>query len=133
MVTPTKIDLRKLMRKTLISTLMVAVVGLAFASKGGGGEKKDTTKNVPLKTNFTPIRTTNGFTLKAGSTMTANYLLGTEKTATYVSFNTLVTYQKGNSLYVMPYKYKINTSMFLNTSGSNMRLLDLRINVNMHK
>jgi hypothetical protein len=111
------------MRKTLISALMVAVVGLSFASKGGGGEKNGT-KNVPLKTNFTPIRTTSGFTLKAGSTMTANYLLGTEKTATYVSFN---------SLYVMPYKYKINTSMFLNTSGSNMRLLDLRINVNMHK
>ena len=133
MVTPTKIDLRKLMRKTLISTLMVAVVGLAFASKGGGGEKKDTTKNVPLKTNFTPIRTTNGFTLKAGSSMTANYLLGAEKTPNYVSFNTLITYQKGNSLYVMPYKYKINTNMFLNTSGSNMRLLDLRINVNMHK
>ena len=121
------------MRKTLISTLMVAVVGLALASKGGGGEKKDTTKNVPLKTNFTPIRTTNGFTLKAGSTMTGNYLLSTEKAPTYVSFNTLVTYQKGNSLYVMPYRYKINTSMFLNTSGSNMRLLDLRINVNMHK
>jgi hypothetical protein len=132
MVTSTKIDLRKLMRKTLISALMVAVVGLAFASKGGGGEKNGT-KNVPLKTNFTPIRTTSGFTLKAGSTMTANYLLSTEKTPTYVSFNTLVTYQKGNSLYVMPYKYRINTSMFLNTSGSNMRLLDLRINVNMHK
>jgi hypothetical protein len=132
MVTPTKIDLRKLMRKTLISTLMVAVVGLSFASKGGGGEKKDT-KNVPLKTNFTPIRTTSGFTLKAGSTMTANYFLSAEKAPTYVSFNTLVTYQKGNSLYVMPYRYKINTAMFLNTSGSNMRLLDLRINVNMHK
>ena len=120
------------MRKTLISTLMVAVVGLALASKGGGGEKNGT-KNVPLKTNFTPIRTTSGFTHKAGSTMTANYLLGTEKTPNYVSFSTLVTYQKGNSLYVMPYKYKINTNMFLNTSGSNMRLLDLRINVNMHK
>jgi len=120
------------MRKTLISTLMVAAVGLAFASKGGGGEKNNT-KNVPLKTNFTPIRTTSGFTLKAGSSMTANYLLGAEKTPNYVSFNTLITYQKGNSLYVMPYKYKINTNMFLNTSGSNMRLLDLRINVNMHK
>ena len=132
MVKPTKIDLRKLMRKTLISTLMVAAVGLAFASKGGGGEKNNT-KNVPLKTNFTPIRTTSGFTLKAGSSMTANYLLGAEKTPNYVSFNTLITYQKGNSLYVMPYKYKINTNMFLNTSGSNMRLLDLRINVNMHK
>ncbi len=120
------------MRKMFISALMAAVVGLAFASKGGGGEKKDT-KNVPLKTNFTPIRTTSGFTLKAGSNMTANYLLATVRTPQYVSFSTLVTYQKGNSLYVMPYKYRINTSMFLNTSGSNMRLLDLRINVNMHK
>ncbi len=108
---------------------MVAVVGLAFASKGGGGEKKNA-KDVPLKTNFTPIRTTSGFTLKAGPSFTGNYLLNAEKTPKYVSFNTLVTYQKGNSIYVMPYRYKINTSVYLNNSGNNLRLLDLRINMN---
>jgi hypothetical protein len=119
------------MRKLLVSALLITVVGLADASKGGGGEKKNA--NTSLKTNFTPIRTTSGFTLKAGPSLTANYSLGTEKTPNYVSFNTLITYQKGNSIYVMPYRYKINTSMYLDHSGStNLRLLDLRINVGSH-
>jgi hypothetical protein len=119
---------RKLMRKLLVSGLMIAVVSLAFASKGGGGEKDKKTSNT-LKTNFTPIRTTAGFTLKAGPSFSGNYFLNTEKKADYVSFNTLVTYQKGNSTYIMPYHYKINTSVYLNNSGSNLRLLDLRINM----
>ena len=118
------------MRRTLVSTLLIAVVGLTFASKGGGGDKNKAA-SIPLKTNFTPIRTTNGFTLKAGPTYTGSYLLGTEKTANYVSFNTLITYQKGNSTYILPYQYKMNTAVYLHNSGSNLRLLDLR--VNLHK
>ena len=131
MLTPATIRLRKLMRKVLVSALLIAVVGLADASKGGGGEKKKETTS--LKNNFTPIRTTSGFTLKAGPTLTANYSLGTEKTSNYVSFNTLLTYKNGNSVYVMPYRYKVNTAIYLNNSGNNLRLLDLRINMNMHK
>jgi hypothetical protein len=131
MLTPNTIGLRKLIRKTLISALLTAVVGLSFASKGGGGEKKKD-NNVPLKTNFTPIRTTNGFTLKTGPTYTGSYLMGQEKTENYISFHTLVTYQKGNSIYIMPYKYRLNnSSIYLNNSGSNLQLLDLRIK--MHK
>ena len=131
MLTPTTIVMRKLMRKVLVSTLLIAVVGLTFASKGGGGEKKKD-NSIPLKTNFTPIRTTNGFTLKTGPTYTGSYLLGQEKTDNYISFHTLITYQKGNSIYIMPYKYKMNTSsVYLNNSGSNLQLLDLRIK--MHK
>jgi hypothetical protein len=118
------------MRRTLVSTLLIAVVGLTFASKGGGGDNKKA-GSIPLKTSFTPIRTTNGFTLKAGPSYTGSYVLGTEKTTNYVSFNTLVTYEKGNSIYIMPYRYKINTSVYLHNSGSNLRLLDLR--VNLHK
>jgi hypothetical protein len=115
------------MRKMLISMMMLAVVGLTFASKGGGGDNKKS--KIPLKTNFVPIRTTSGFTLKAGPSYTGSTLLGTEKTPKYVSFRTLVTYQKGNSFYIMPYTYKINTSLYMNNSGSNLQLLDLRINM----
>jgi hypothetical protein len=123
--------MRKLMRKVLVSTLLIAVVGLTFASKGGGGEKKKD-NSIPLKTNFIPIRTTNGFTLKTGPSYTGSYLLGQEKTDNFISFHTLITYQKGNSIYIMPYKYKMNTSsVYLNNSGSNLQLLDLRIK--MHK
>jgi hypothetical protein len=123
----TTIEMRKLMRKTLISAVMLAVVGLTFASKGGGGDNKKATTT--LKTNFVPIRTTSGFTLKSGPTYAGSFVVGTEKTRNYVSFNTLVTYQKGNSTYILPYTYKINTSMYLKTSGSNLQMLDLRIDM----
>lgn len=129
MFTPTTIQWRKLMRRMLVSTLLIAVVGLAFASKGGGGDKKNAS-SIPLKTSFTPIRTTNGFTLKAGPSYTGSYLLGTEKTSEYVSFRTLITYEKGNSTYILPYQYKMSSNVYLHNSGSNLRLLDLRVNLN---
>ena len=115
-------------RKLLISALMIAAVGLAVASKGGGGDNKKA--STALKTNFVPIRTTNGFTLKSGPSYSGSMIVGTQKTREYVSFNTLVTYQKGNSFYIMPHTYRINTSVYLkNNSGSNLNLLDLRINM----
>ena len=115
------------MRKTLIITFMLAVVGLTFASKGGGGDKKS--GKVPLKTNFVPIRTTSGFTLKTGPMYTGSILTSTQTTHEYVSFNSLVTFQKGNSTYILPYTYKINTAIYLHNSGNNLHLLDLRINM----
>lgn len=131
MLKPTTITMRKLMRKMLVSALLIAVVGLAFASKGGGGEKKKD-NSIPLKTNFTPIRTTTGFTLKSGPSYTGNYPLRQEKTQEYISFHTMVAYQRGNSIYLLPYNYKMNTSsVSLHNSSNNLQLLDLRIK--MHK
>ena len=119
------------MRQTAISLLLVAVVGLAIASKGGGGDKKNT-PSFPFKSSFTPIRTANGFTLKAGPAYTGSFLLGQEKTANYISLNTIATYQKGNTIFVLPYKYKVPTSPYLNLSGkTNLQVLDFKIR--MHK
>lgn len=122
------IELRKLIRKLLISSSMVAIVSLAVASKGGGGDKQKAT--TPLKTNFVPIRTTTGFTLKAGPTFTGSTVINTQKTPEYISFQTLITYQRGNSTFIMPRTLKVNPSVFMhNNSGSNLSLLDLRINM----
>jgi hypothetical protein len=122
------IELRKLTRKLLISASLVAIVGLAVASKGGGGDKGKS--NTTLKTNFVPIRTTAGFTLKAGPTFMGSTITSTEKTPEYVSFQTLITYQHGNSTFIMPRALKVNSSVFMhNNSGSNLNLLDLRINM----
>lgn len=122
------IELRKLIRKALISASLVAVVGLAVASKGGGGDKQKA--NVPLKTNFVPIRTTSGFTLKAGPTFTGSTILSAEKTPDYISFHTLITYQRGNTTFIMPRTFKVNSSVYMrNNSGSNLSLLDLKINM----
>ena len=119
--------MRKLMRQTIVCVLMIAVVGLTFASKGGGGDKKSNNR-IPLKTEFTPIRTTGTFTLKAGPSYTGSFMLGQEKTKNYISINSLVTYQKGNSIFIIPYTYKVNTPALMDGSPkTNLQLLDLRI------
>jgi len=120
--------MRKLMRQMVVSALLLAVVGLAFASKGGGGDKNK--KAAPLKTDFTPIRTTGNFTLRSTPAYSGSFYLGQEKTKTTISFNTLVTYEKGNSIFIMPYKYKVNVGGVSNGTGkNNLQLLDLRFNM----
>jgi hypothetical protein len=122
--------MRKMLRKAFASTLLLAVVGLTFASKDGGGDKKKKSDAIPLKTEFVPIRTTNNFTLKAGPSYSGSILLSQEKTKTTISFNTLITYEKGNSIFVMPYKYRVNTpSMMDASSKTNLQLFDLHINM----
>ena len=56
--------LNHMLKKTIISFAMIGAVALALASSGGGNKKKS---EAPRKTEFTPIRTTHGFTLKAPS------------------------------------------------------------------
>lgn len=116
------------MRKTLISALMLTVVGFVFASKGGGGDKGQKS-SIPLKTEFVPIRTTSNFTLKAGPTFTGSMLLSQERTKTTLSFNTLITYEKGNSIFVMPYRYRVNMANLTDPGNykNNLNLLDVRI------
>jgi hypothetical protein len=127
MFKPTTIPMRRLMRQTFVCALMVVVVGFAFASKGGGGDKKSNNK-IPLKTEFTPIRTTGTFTLKAGPSYTGSFLLGQEKTKNYLSVSSLVTYQKGNSIFIIPYTYRVNYPALMDGSRkTNLQLLDLRI------
>jgi hypothetical protein len=119
------------MQKLAVSAMLVAVVGLTFASKGGGGDKKKS-PSFPFKNTFIPIRTMSGFTLKAGPAFAGSYQLGRERTQNYLSLNTITTYQRGNTIFVLPYKYKVNVSPYLNLPGkTNLQVLDLKIR--MHK
>jgi len=118
----------KIWRSGIFCALLFAVVALAFASKGGGDKKK----NNGIKNDFVPIRTTTGFTLKSGIAYTGNHFLTSEKNNKVFSYNTIVTYQKGNTIFIMPYKYKVNVSMPAATQvKSNFQMLDFKFN--MHK
>jgi hypothetical protein len=119
---------QKIMRTCLFCAILFTVVALAFASKGGGDKKKNNT----FKNDFIPIRTTTGFTLRSGTSYTGNHFLTTEKTAKTFSYSTIVTYQKGNTIYILPYKYKVNVAMpVAGQTKSNFQMLDFKIN--MHK
>jgi len=117
------LKLNQMLRRTIISCAMVGTVALALASSGGGG-KKSSQKNVPLKPEFTPIRTTNGFTLKAGPFYTGSLLSRSEKARSYVTYNSLVTYEQGNKIFILPSSVRINTKPLFR---SNLNVLDLRV------
>jgi len=117
--------LNHMLKKTIISCAMIGAVALAVASSGGGDKKKkQDTRAIP---EFTPIRTTNGFTLRSGLTYTGSSILSTSSNERYTTYNTVVTYQKGNSIYILPHQTRVSTSGA--TFRSNLHLLDLRIRI----
>ncbi|MEO5592850.1 MAG: hypothetical protein ABIR15_11845 [Chitinophagaceae bacterium] len=112
-------------KKALTSFILVGFGALALASMGGGGNK---TKDKSVRPEFTPIRTTNGFTLKAGPSYHGSIIFGQEKNKNLVSYNSIVTYQKGNTTYILPCKYKLQTSA-ASQSGSSLQMFNLKIKI----
>ena len=109
-------------KKLLISSILLGFAAFAIASMGGGGKSKDK----GARPEFTPIRTTNGFTLKAGPSYRGSVIFAQEKSKNLVAYNSIVTYQKGNTTYILPVKYKLQTSPS-SQSSSNLQLLNLKI------
>jgi hypothetical protein len=113
-------------KKVLASIILVSAGVIALASMGGGGSKA---KDKTVKPEFTPIRTTNGFTLKAGPVYHGSLILGQEKSKNLIALNSIVTYQKGNTTYIIPCRYKLQASA--SQAGSNLQMFNLKIK--MHK
>jgi hypothetical protein len=119
---------KKLIRHTSICLLLTVAGVLAFASKGGGGDKKNPGA---FKNDFTPI-SSSGFTLKNGYSYSNSTFFGHENTKEKtISLNAMVSFQKGNSIYIMPYHYKVNVSTYgTGSCNSSLQLLGVKIKMN---
>jgi hypothetical protein len=113
-----------LTRKMAISAALIGITVVAFASMGGGKSKSK-----KVTAGFTPIRTSQGFTLKAGPTYRGSMILNQERTDHYIAFNSLVTYQNGNTTYILPNRYRVN----LCSAGTRSNLQLLNFKINLHK
>ena len=125
MLSVTNHRMKKLTKQAGICAVLVATVILTFASKGGGGDKKN---NNSFRSNFTPIRTLNSFTLKTSSSYNSGtYVINPGKENNRLSLNTMITYEKGNTIYILPYKYKVNISSLNNGQKTNLQFLGVKI------
>ncbi len=111
-------------RKLLISTVLLGFTFFTFASIGGD---KNKSKKNSLQSGFTPIRTTRGFTLRDGLNYRGSLILKHEKTADFISYNSLITYQKGNVTYILPNRYRAPLKSEQINLKSNLQLLQLKI------
>ena len=100
-------------KKTITSLFLTGLAVFAIASMGGGGNKS---KNKTVKVDVTPIRTTNGFTLRSGVNYHGSMIFGQERSNSLISYNSVVTYQKGNTTYILPYRYRLQTNVLPKSS-----------------
>jgi hypothetical protein len=118
--------IRKHALKMVIVTVLLGFAGLAIASIGG---EKRNRKTAAVRTDFAPVKTTTGFTLKAGAVYKGSMLLNQEKANGQLRFNSLVTFQRGNTTYILPLNHRVNIGSTHTTNNMQM----LRLKVRMHK
>ena len=105
----------------------LAICGVqAFAAIGIGGGGK--TKQNSIGIDFTPISVANSFTLKGNFSYRGGKIMSEERIApNVITLNSIVTYQQGNTTYIMPYKSSISLSPA--ASSSNLQMLNLKVKI----
>ena len=88
---------------------MFACTGIAFSSMAdrGIGKKNKSKLTLNIATPSSSLKKSISFNLKLGLKYTGSLLTQQENTGRYMMSKTLVTYQKGNTVYIIPYKQKI--------------------------
>ena len=94
----------RLAKISLIALLSIALVVPGYADRGVGKKTKKIILNLPKTT---PYATSLSLSLRGGLRYKGTLINTSAKTAGPSSFAGLVTYQKGNSLYILPVKQRI--------------------------
>ncbi|MDN3658706.1 hypothetical protein QWZ08_23895 [Ferruginibacter paludis] len=91
-------------KKLLTIALLFGIAQVAMADRGVGKKKNKTILNI-----YTPstLRNSIAFNLKSGLSYKGSLLTNTQTVGNSIMANSLITYQKGNITYVIPYKHKI--------------------------
>ena len=101
--------LKPVVRRKLVTTLFIGASLAAFATLGDGGNNvKNATlreKNI-LALPSAPVNYKT-FSLKSGYNFRGNSFLNTAPKEKFVMLNTVMTYQKGNTTYILPLKKKL--------------------------
>lgn len=115
---------KKVIRFSAVSLMLFALSALAFASKGGGGKKKQH----EFENSFTPINTASSFSLKKVTFYSGSTVSFQAQESNRISINAMITYQRGNTTFILPYQYKVDTRPSANDgTRTNLQFLGIRI------
>ena len=90
----------------------------ASADRGGFGRKRSKiTLNI---TNLGTLRSSIYFNLRAGLSYKGSTYLGQSQVGNTVYSNSLISYKKGNTVYILPYKHKVLVPQYTAAGGSKL-------------
>ncbi len=110
-----------MLKKSVICATMLSVVVFVLASSGGGKKKSA----IPTPA-FAPVRSMGIFTLKLKPEYAGSRGFSKTRNENSILYRSVVTYQKGNTIYVLPSSYRISSGS-KTAFRSNLNLLDLKI------
>lgn len=97
--------MNKITRKILLLGILTGSMLVSFADRGIG--KKSKTKVLLNISTGYALKNSISFNLKAGLKYKGSLLSNMQQQSNALVSTELVTYQKGNSIYIVPYKQKI--------------------------
>ncbi|MER3497220.1 MAG: hypothetical protein C4308_00580 [Chitinophagaceae bacterium] len=103
------------LKRTGVAVLFIFCAAGAFATLGDGKGKNP--KERTLLMHSQPI-TKGNFTLKSGYDFRGNKIINPDNNRNYINLNTFITYEKGNTTYIIPLKKKI----YINSTGSGVAI-----------
>ena len=93
-------------RKILLLSILTGAMFVSFADRGAGKKSKNKVV-LNINTNNNSLRNSISFNLKGGLKYKGSLLTNTKQQNNSLISKEIVTYQKGNSIYIIPYKQKI--------------------------
>ena|SRR5258708_32259829 len=97
--------MKKLLKITFLLLLIACVCGIANADRGVFGKKRNKVQlNIFTTTN---LKKSIPFNLKSGLTFKGSTLLNSQQIGNSFFNTALISYKKGNTIYILPYKQKI--------------------------
>lgn len=97
-----------------IVVLFCAVAYVAIADRGGFGRRNKIHFNIIT---LNTLKNSVAFNLKSGLAYKGNAILNHQQVGNSVFTNAIVSYQKGNTIYLLPYKHKALTQSYSPASG----------------
>ena len=98
------------MRKTLMLTALMCLYVVSFGSYVGG-DKKDTKDNKNTKV-YSNLKSTMNFSMRNGMLYRSNKIINTQRCEKSVLYNSVITYSKGNTIYIIPHKQSLLLGKF---------------------
>jgi len=96
-----------ILKRKLATVVLVSASLAAFAALGDGGKKNATHQKGLLTDRLSSVNFKN-FSLKSGYNYRGSTVFSNPKEENrYIMLNTTVTYEKGNSTYILPLKKKV--------------------------
>ena len=102
-------------KKVLVMLALFSTVNYVFAVDGTliGGKKSSKA--------FSTLKSDLNFSLKSGYSYRSNKSFGTRRSASMVMSNSVITYQRGNVTWVMPYRNKTTILQKFRTPSPSIR------------